>query len=218
MPSGPGRMGPTSLWRATGIADHRCHGRCARTPDTRHCRRGAAQRRRYGKTPKAPARHTIREPYSCPGIVATDGPDGRPGIARETPDLRGVAPTRDGLSAARRRCLALSRLVRGARRLHLIAPRSARGRWVGVQGVQNGAQFSRAGRELVGGRGMQDLQTDGPAAVHDPVPQAGGLLPGDVGEPGRRRAAAASPSTVKFHSSDSARSRSACSSSRRRRR
>lgn len=59
------------------------------------------------------------------------------------------------------------------------------GRFAGVGGedVEDIAQVARERGQLAGRGGVEDLQVDGPVAVHDPVPQAGGLLPGDIGEP-----------------------------------
>ena len=45
----------------------------------------------------------------------------------------------------------------------------------------HGSQLVDHGREVLGGGGDQDLQVDGPIAAHDPVPQPGRLLPGDLG-------------------------------------
>jgi hypothetical protein len=53
---------------------------------------------------------------------------------------------------------------------------------IGRQGVEYLAEIAGEGRELIGGGGVQDVQVDGPVAVHYPVSQPGGLLPRDAGK------------------------------------
>lgn len=50
-----------------------------------------------------------------------------------------------------------------------------------VQCVVRVAQLIDHRREALHRRGDEDLEVDGPVAVHDPVPQPGRLLPGDLG-------------------------------------